>query len=68
MEKIKIIFTVLIVLFCLTVLSTVFVLSVNAERDPLPSPIGQWGDVCCGSACPNGVDYCVGNGTYVCCK
>jgi|CXWL01.1.fsa_nt_gi hypothetical protein len=27
---------------------------------------GVWSQVCCGSAC--GTDYCIGSGTYVCCK
>lgn len=27
---------------------------------------GKWEEVCCGKQC--GVDYCTGNGTYVCCK
>jgi hypothetical protein len=28
---------------------------------------GKWGQVCCGGACI-GQDYCLGNGTYTCCK
>ncbi len=29
---------------------------------------GSWEDVCCGSTCVGGQDYCLGNGTYSCCK
>lgn len=28
---------------------------------------GKWAQVCCGGACI-GQDYCLGNGTYTCCK
>lgn len=28
---------------------------------------GHWADVCCGPSCPGG-DYCLGTGTYTCCK
>jgi len=27
---------------------------------------GKWAEVCCGKAC--GIDYCLGNGSYTCCK
>lgn len=27
---------------------------------------GQWADVCCGQLCK--IDYCLGNGSYACCK
>ena len=31
------------------------------------SATGVWADVCCGSHCTP-ADYCIGNGTYTCCK
>jgi hypothetical protein len=34
------------------------------EYDP-NAVAGKWGSVCCGS-CPT--DYCLGNGSYTCCK
>lgn len=36
-----------------------------AQADP---PAGKWEDVCCGATCPGGIDYCLGTGTFVCCK
>lgn len=27
---------------------------------------GNWANVCCGASC--GVDYCLGSGSYTCCK
>jgi hypothetical protein len=29
---------------------------------------GHWLEVCCGSLCNNGIDYCAGNGEFTCCK
>jgi hypothetical protein len=28
----------------------------------------QWAEVCCGTKCKGGKDYCTGSGNYVCCK
>ncbi len=38
-----------------------------------PAPVqavesGSWDQVCCGSMCQGGVDYCLGNGNRTCCK
>lgn len=67
MKKTTILFAMLSILFCIVVLSTIFSLSVDAARDPLPSKDGNWAFVCCGS-CEGGQDYCVGTGTFTCCK
>lgn len=29
---------------------------------------GTWDAVCCGSLCPNGTPYCIGVGSYTCCR
>lgn len=29
---------------------------------------GRWEKVCCGLGCAGGVDYCLGSGSYTCCK
>lgn len=46
---------------------------ISASAAPsAPSPVtkdaaGVWAQVCCGSGC-GGPDYCIGDGTYTCCK
>lgn len=67
MKKPKIVFVMLAILLCITVVSTLLTLSVDAARDPLPGKDGSWAFVCCG-ACEGGQDYCVGTGTFICCK
>jgi len=34
---------------------------------PSTAMAGNWAQVCCGTGCSPG-DYCVGTGTYTCCK
>ncbi len=29
---------------------------------------GVWNEVCCGSLCTSGQDYCIGSGERTCCK
>ena len=31
------------------------------------NPGGSWAAVCCGGGCGS-TDYCIGSGTYTCCK
>jgi hypothetical protein len=30
--------------------------------------MGSWKEVCCGSLCTGGQDYCIGSGDKTCCK
>jgi hypothetical protein len=45
-------------------------LMVVAAAGSLVSPkadAGVWSQVCCGAGC-GGMDYCIGSGSYTCCK
>ena len=70
MKTQKLVFAVLVVLFIVIVSSAVTTLSLSAidvsaaEHDGN----GKWEKVCCGTGCAGGTDYCLGNGTYICCK
>ena len=70
MKKTRVV-VMLSIFFCLIVFASVLTLSVNATDDGFPAPDpdgGKWAWVCCGSMCAGGVDYCVGSGSYTCCK
>jgi hypothetical protein len=54
-----------ILLLFIALTATVFVsLSVMEET----ALAGNWEEVCCGIKCTGGIDYCIGNGNYTCCK
>ncbi len=67
MKKLKAL--LLIILFVFVTVTAVTTLSLDAIPDPNPKDAeGKWAMVCCGSDCKNGIDYCVGDGSYKCCK
>ncbi len=73
MKRRNIVFVLMIALVALVAVSAIVTLTmpISAEGggvDTGHSGTGKWDQVCCGTACEGGVDYCVGNGTYVCCK
>jgi hypothetical protein len=73
MKRKNILFGVLVLLFALIAVTGVATLTMSAAEGgggPSTDPYtgGSWEFVCCGSACDGGVDYCVGSGSYTCCK
>jgi hypothetical protein len=42
------------------------VMPLVSSRDAVQA--GVWKEVCCGSLCTGGDDYCIGTGSYDCCK
>lgn len=63
----------LAVALCLCAALTSALTTAQASAAPsAPNPTtqdagGVWADVCCGSTC-GGQDYCIGSGTFTCCK
>lgn len=55
-----IVFLTLLLVFALSLAP-----SVGAAREA--GGTGVWAEVCCGSHCSPG-DYCIGSGTFTCCK
>lgn len=71
LKKSKVFVALLVVFFSVVVLGSIAALSLNAAvfLDPLPgADAGRWAQVCCGSLCSGGMDYCMGTGSYTCCK
>jgi len=71
MKKSKILLAFMVLFFSLVVFGSIAALSLNASVhvDPLPgADSGRWAQVCCGSLCSGGMDYCMGAGSYTCCK
>jgi hypothetical protein len=60
-----------VVFFSLVVFGSIAALSLSAggHGDPFPEADGgRWAQVCCGSMCHDGMDYCMGTGSLTCCK
>lgn len=70
MNKSKIIIAIAAILFAAFLTLGVTTLSLEAELDDSASTEnpGKWASVCCGAVCPNGLDHCIGSGTFKCCK
>lgn len=71
MNKSKLFIGVLALFFVIVITMSVFTLSLNAGGGLPEEPgggTGKWADVCCGPMCPGGIDYCIGTGSYICCK
>lgn len=62
------ILTVLCVVFGLVVSAGIISLTLPAIDTGTSSENGKWSKVCCGSKCPGGEDFCLGTGSYKCCK
>ena len=67
MRASKVIFVFLAILFVVVVAASIFTLSVSALDNGQSTDSGKWAAVCCGG-CPTNQDFCIGDGTYKCCK
>lgn len=56
----------LVLLFAM--LAVMVIAGLESFVAPSKVSAGVWDEVCCGSFCPGGEDYCIGDGPYTCCK
>ena len=68
MKKSKLLLGMLMLFFVVIVVASIFTLSVKALDNGHSEDNGKWDEVCCGSMCKGGHDYCLGTGTNTCCK
>jgi len=68
MKRSKLLIGVLAVLFILLTAASIFTLSLEALDNGHSEDGGTWAEVCCGTKCQGGKDYCSGEGRFNCCK